>query len=135
MLILYFTSSFLLNPMILVFFFFVKGLSPYLFLGVPGLCCCVGFSLVVPSGDDSLVTVGFSLWWLAAEMDSRPSGSSSCSTWARCCAPGLWSTGSVVVVHGFSCSETRGIVPDQGWNLDLLHWRLDSLPLSHQGSF
>ena len=24
--------------------------------------------------------------------------------------------------------------PDQGWNLCLLHWQADSLPLSHQGS-
>ena len=26
------------------------------------------------------------------------------------------------------------IVPTQGWNLHLLHWQVDSLPLSHQGS-
>ena len=48
-------------------------------------------------------------------------------------APGLWSTGSGVVVHGLSCSQMWGIFPDQGWNLCLLHWQADCLPLSHQG--
>ena len=28
----------------------------------------------------------------------------------------------------------QGIFPTQGWNLHLLHWQADSLPLSHQGS-
>ena len=28
-------------------------------------------------------------------------------------APRLWSTGSVVVLHGFSCSSAFGILPDQ----------------------
>ena len=36
----------------------------------------------------------------------------------------MWSTGS----------EARGILPDQGSNLCLLHWKKDSLPLSHQES-
>ena len=30
---------------------------------------------------------------------------------------GLWSTGSVVVAHGLSCSVACGIFPDQGSNL------------------
>ena len=38
------------------------------------------------------------------------------------------------MVHGLSCSEACGIFPDQGWNLCLQHWQVDSLPLSHQGS-
>ena len=42
--------------------------------------------------------------------------------------------GSVVVVHGLSCSTVCGIFPDQGLNLSLLCWQADSLPLSHQGS-
>ena len=41
--------------------------------------------------------------------------------------------GSGVVVHGLSCSKMCGIFPDQGSNLCLLHWQVDSLPLSHQG--
>ena len=54
-----------------------------------------------------------------------------------------WSTGSrahgprtdsVVVVHGPSCPAARGVFPDQGSNLCLMHWHVGSLPLSHQGS-
>ena len=48
-------------------------------------------------------------------------------------APRLWGTGSVVVVHGLSCSVACGIFPDQGLNSCLLHWQADSLSLSHQG--
>ena len=43
-------------------------------------------------------------------------------------------TGSVVVVHGSSCSTACGIFPDQGSNPCPLHWQADSQPLHHQGS-
>lgn len=33
---------------------------------------------------------------------------------------------SVVVAHGLSSSEARGILPDQGMNLCLLHSEVDS---------
>ena len=36
--------------------------------------------------------------------------------------------------YRLSCSTPCGILPDQGWNLCLLHWQVDFLPLSHQGS-
>ena len=49
-------------------------------------------------------------------------------------APRLQSTGSVVVVHGLSCSTACGIFLDQELNLCLLHWQADSSPLSHQGN-
>ena len=42
--------------------------------------------------------------------------------------------GSVVVVHGLSCSAACGILPDQGSNPCPLHWQADSQPLRHQGS-
>ena len=42
--------------------------------------------------------------------------------------------GSVVVVHGPSCSTACGIFPDQGSNPCPLHWQADSQPLHHQGS-
>ena len=42
--------------------------------------------------------------------------------------------GSVVVVHGLSCSLGYGIFLDQGSSLCLLHWQADSLPLSHKES-
>ena len=50
------------------------------------------------------------------------------------CTPRLLCTGSVVGVHGVSCSKTCGIFPAQGSNLGLLHWQVSSLPLSQQGS-
>ena len=77
------------------------------------------------------------------------------STWASAvAAPRLYSTGSIAVAHGRSCSQhggsshirdrTRGtraqlltawgLFPHQGSNPCLLHWQADSLPLSHQGS-
>ena len=34
--------------------------------------------------------------------------------------------GSVVVVHGFSCSAACGIFPDQGLKLHHLRWQADS---------
>ena len=49
-------------------------------------------------------------------------------------APGLQSVGSVVVVHGLSCSAAHGIFSDQESTLCLLPWQADSLPLSYQGS-
>ena len=45
-------------------------------------------------------------------------------------APGLQSIGSVAAAHGLSCSAARGIFPDQGSNRYLLHWQVDSSPLS-----
>ena len=44
----------------------------------------------------------------------------------------LWSSGSVDVLHGLSCSAAHGILPGQRLDLCLLHWQADSLPLSHQ---
>ena len=41
-------------------------------------------------------------------------------------ARGLQSTGSVIVVHGLSCSTACGIFPDQGSNPCPLHWQEDS---------
>ena len=35
---------------------------------------------------------------------------------------------------GLRCSEVCGIFPDQGSKPSLLHWKADSLPMSHQGS-
>ena len=56
---------------------------------------------------------------------------------------------SVVVAHGLSSLSSQalehrcmglvalwhvGILPDQAWNPCLLHWQVNSLPLSHRGS-
>ena len=80
-----------------------------------------GYSLVVVCG--LLIAVGS----LAAEhcLWSIASGALPLEHW-------LWSTGSVLV-HGLSCSLACTIFLDQVWNLCLLPWQADSLPLSHQG--
>ena len=48
--------------------------------------------------------------------------------------PRLWSTGAVVVAHGLRGPKPYGVFPDQRSSLCLLHWQVDSYPLSHQGS-
>ena len=83
--------------------------------------CCVGFSLVAALGPLTAVAS------LAAE--HRLSGAWT-SAVAAC---GLYSTGSVVLAHRPSCSAACGILPDQGSNPCLLHWWVDSSPLSHPG--
>ena len=56
-------------------------------------------------------------------------------TWASVAvAPRLWSTGSIVVAHGLSYSTACGIFLDQSLNPCLLHWQVDSLPLSPKGN-
>ena len=45
-----------------------------------------------------------------------------------------YSTGSVLEAHALSYPAARGILPDQGSNLCLLHWQADSYPLGHHGS-
>ena len=69
-----------------------------------------GLSLVAASGGySSLWYAGFSLRWLLL---LRSTGSRH--------------VGSVVVVHGLSCSAACGIFPDQGSNPCPLHWQVDS---------
>ena len=46
------------------------------------------------------------------------------------CGPQVLGTGSVVKAHGLGDSAACGIFPDPGSNLCLLHWQVDSLPLS-----
>ena len=71
---------------------------------------------------------------------SHRGGFSHCGAWplggvgSGVAAPRLQSTGSVLVAHGLSCLAACGIFPHQGSNPCLLHWQVNSLPLSHQGS-
>ena len=46
----------------------------------------------------------------------------------------LQSAGAGVVAHQLSCYMACGISQARGSSLCLLHWQVDSLPLSHQGS-
>ena len=100
-----------------------------------GLHCCTGFSLVAVSRGHFLVVVHGLLTAVASPVVEcglrlqllRLQGS-------VVVVPRLWSTGSIVVVHGPSCSVACGIFLDQGSNPCLPHRQINSLPLSHQGS-
>ena len=104
----------------------------YLFLAVLGLpCSAQAFS----SCDERELLSSWNAW------TSHCSGFSCWRAWAEGCrtsvvvVPGLWSTGSIVVAHGFSCHVACGIFLDQELNPCLLYWQVDFfLPLSHQGS-
>ena len=105
------------------FFFF------NLLWAVLGLCCWMGFPLVVVRAGHSSCGVSFSLQWLLLLW------SMGFSTWAaEVEVHGLWGAGSVVVAHRLSCSMACRIFLDWGLNLCLLHWQVKSLPMSHQGS-
>ena len=72
---------------------------------------------------------GFSWWWVFLV------GRGLWDAWVSvAAAPGLYSTGSVAVAHSLRCSLSGWVFPDEGLNLCLLHWQVDSLPLNQQGS-
>ena len=91
-----------------------------LFLSALCLHCCLGFSLVVMSrGYSWLQCAGFSWQWFLLLWSTGPKlvGFSSCSSRAleyrlNCCG-----------TRAYPCSLPRGIFPDQGSNLCLLHQR------------
>ena len=96
-------------------------------MAVLGLQWCVGFALVAVSRCYSLVDFSCGGWALGH------AGFSSCGAWAQLQIRGS-RTQSIIVVQEFIFFEACGIFPDQGLNLCLLHWQVDSLPLSHWGS-
>ena len=102
-----------------------------LFLALLGLCFCAGFYLAAGSRSYSIIAVHRLLTAVTSLVAAH-------GLWGtRALTPvvsRLQSTGSVVVVHGLSCSTTCGVFMAQGYNPCLLHWQVDSLPLSHQGS-
>ena len=75
-----------------------------------------------------------SVWGLSLVVASGGHSSSRCTGLSLLRPLLLWSTGSVIVAHGPSCSTACGIFPDQGSNPCPLHWQADSQPLCHQGS-
>ena len=85
---------------------------------------------------DSCAGCSFRVRWVCCESscqrDSVKIESGNISFWSKSTSSSQ-SVGSVAVVHGLNCSEACGIFPDQGSNPCLLHWQVDSLPLSHQG--
>ena len=109
-----------------IFSFFIN-LFIYLFLAVLVLCCCTRLSLDAASGGGGLLFVAVRGLLLLRSTGSRCAGFSSCGSRASVVvACGLYSAGSVVVVHGLSCSTACGIFPDQGLNPCPLHWQVDS---------
>ena len=104
-------------------FFMYIILFIYLFLTVLDLCCCMGFSLVVASkGCPPAVVLALltAVASLVAEHGLQGTGASGVR--------------ALVGVHRLSCSKACGILPVKGSNPCLLHWQVDSLPLSYQGS-
>ena len=88
----------------------------HVFLAVLGLRCCWGFSLVVASRSYSVLATHGLLTEVASLVGEH----------------GIWSVrASVVVAHRLSYSKECGILPDQGSNPCLLHWQMNSYPLSH----
>ena len=93
-----------------------------------------GLALVAVSGGYSLVVVrGLIAVASLVEPGLEASGLQSLQhVGSVVTAPGLQSTGLVILVNGVSCPQACGIFPDKGSNLCVLHWQEDSLPLSHQ---
>ena len=91
-------------------------------------------------------TVGWYHWLSGHEFeltqgDSEIQGNlACCSLWGHREPDTTWqlnnnkSRDTVVVVHGLSYSATCRIFLDQRLNPCLLHWQVNSLPLSHQRS-
>ena len=113
------------------FFFLIKMAQGVLFIYL-GLCCV----FVAAPSFLQVQCVGFSVRWLLLWATSsrvcilqqlQRLGSAGA-------APRLQSTGSVVATHGLSCSTACGTISDQELNPCVLHWQMDSLPLSHQRS-
>ena len=91
-------------------------LFTYLSLAVLGLCYYVGFSLV--TGFSLVAVCGLLLAVASLVAEHGLEGALA----------------TVVGAYGLSCSTACGSFLDQGSNPCLLHWQVDSLPLSHQGS-
>ena len=100
-----------------------------------GLHCCTGFSLAVVSKGHALVAGQGLLIAVAPHVAEHGLQGVREQLWhvgSAAAVPGLYSTGSMVMVHRLSCSVACGIFPDQESSPCLLHCQVDSLPLNHQ---
>ena len=117
----------------------LSSFNSYLFLAVLGLCCCLNFPPLAMSGGYSLFVACGLFIWLLCLLKSRSSRvcealvSAACG-FSRFHSWGVLEHNSIVVAHGLSCPTASGIFPNQGLSPCLLHWQVDSLPLSCQGS-
>ena len=101
------------------------------------LHCCAGFSLVAIVGATPAAVHSFSPQWflLLWIMGSRVHKTQQLQHMGSLVVPsGLWSIVLVVVAHWLSGSVACRFFPGQGSNPCLLHWHVDSLQLSYQGS-
>ena len=107
---------------IYIYFFFKKLINLFIF-------DCVG-SLLLSTGFLWLRQVGATL--CCGAQASHCSGFSCCGAWALgarasvIVALEFQSVGSVIVVHGLSCSAACGIFMDQSSNPCPLHWQADT---------
>ena len=104
-----------------------------------GLCCCVRLSLGAVSGSYAPVVVCRLLLAVASLVAERGlDGAGLQSLWhvgSVAVAHGLWSAQAAVVgVCGLRCAEACVLFPQQGSNLCLLPWQVDSQPRDHQRS-
>ena len=81
------------------FFFFFFNIIVFAYFGCAGSLLLLGLSPSCQGGAWASLAVEQGLQGVGASADA---------------APGLWSVGSVLGVHGLSCSEACGILPDQG---------------------
>ena len=86
----------------------------YLFLAVLGLCCCVGFSLVVESGGYSPVGAPGLPIAAASLVVERGLWGSQASVVAAC---GLTSCGSRTLEHRLNCCGARVYLLHDTWDL------------------
>ena len=95
------------------------------------LDCCTGLSLVAASGCYSVIAMcGLLIVVASLVAEHGPKGEGAQSLLlpgSRAQAQYLWCMSLVALMY-------IGIFPDQGSNPCLLHWQVDSLLLSHQGS-
>ena len=125
---LFFLSSFYLFIFVSLFISVLGGHAEYLWLcGRFSSCSDRGCSLVVVRG----LLIAVPALVAGHRLCVRRVGFRPQQLWLLGCRQ---STSSVVVVPGLGFSEAYGIFPTQGSNLCLLHWQVDSLPLSHQGN-
>ena len=104
-------------------------LFTYVFLVALGLCCCA--QAFTSCGEQGRLTSGAALPCVVAEHRLQAHRLQQLQhAGSVVAAPGLQSTGSIVVVHGLSCSATCGIFLYPRMNPRLLHWQANSLPLS-----
>ena len=125
----YFDWSLSPKPLLICIFFLPLSLSFFFWLHwvfvafVQAFSSCGELGLLFGAANELLIAVT-SPCWGAQALGALPS---------VVAARGLWSAGSVVVVHWLSCS-TCEIFPDQGSNTCSLHWQEDSYLLRHQRS-